>query len=110
MILTSTPNMFISLVLLLVAGGIFSRAEAQQARRTPVVPAVRFVSGKSARGIPFELHNNHIYLRVGVNNSAPLFFILDTGASSVISQQRAASLGLRFRGSERGFGVGKNSV
>ena len=110
MILSPTPNIFIRLVLLLVPCGIFLSVEAQQARRTPVVPEVRFDSGRSACGIPFELHNNHIYLQVRVSNSEPLFFILDTGASSVIGRKRAELLGLRFRGGERGFGVGENSV
>jgi hypothetical protein len=76
----------------------------------PAVPEVRFVSGAGARAIPFELHNNHIYLRVGVNDSEPLLFILDTGASSLVSRRRAASLGLELRRGGRGYGVGEHSV
>ncbi|HEX8285931.1 MAG TPA: aspartyl protease family protein [Pyrinomonadaceae bacterium] len=76
----------------------------------PDVPEIRFASGHAARGIPFELHNNHIYLRVGVNNSEPLSFILDTGASSLINRRRVESLGLKLRRGGRGYGVGENSI
>jgi hypothetical protein len=111
MVLSSSPNRFTGLILLLVGCVTFSPGvEAQRSRKSPGVPEVRFVSGKAARGIPFELHHNHIYLRVGVNGSGPLLFILDTGASSVISRQRAQSLGLKLRRAERGYGVGENSI
>jgi predicted aspartyl protease len=103
-------NRFISLLIVILCCGFFSQTEAQQSRRKPVVSEVRFDAGNSARGIPFELHNNHIYLSVKVVNSEPLSFILDTGASSIISRKRAESLGLKFRGKEKGFGVGENSV
>ncbi len=103
-------NRFISLLIVILCCGFFSQTEAQQSRRKPVVSDVRFDVGNSARGIPFELHNNHIYLSVKVVNSEPLSFILDTGASSIISRKRAESLGLKFRGKEKGFGVGENSV
>jgi hypothetical protein len=110
MILNSS-NRFTSLILLLIGFGTFSPdVEAQRPRRLPAVPEVRFVSGDAARGIPFELHNNHIYLRVGVNNSEPLLFILDTGASSIISRQRVESLGLKLRRAGRGYGVGENLI
>ena len=90
--------------------GFFSQIEAQISRKKPVVSEVRFASGNSACSIAFELYNNHIYLSVKVNNSEPLSFILDTGASSVISRKRAESLGLKFQGKERGFGVGETAV
>jgi hypothetical protein len=103
-------NKLINLLILFVCCGFFFQTEAQQSRKTPVVSEVRFDSGNSARNIPFELHNNHIYLQVKVNNSEPLSFILDTGASSVISRQQAKSLGLKFSGKEQGFGVGEKAV
>lgn len=74
------------------------------------LPKVHFAAGKDSLNIPFELHNNHIFLQVRINNSDPLPFILDTGASSVISRRQAKSLGLKFSGKERGVGVGENSV
>jgi len=103
-------NRVISLFFLIVCCGSFSHVKAQQSRRKSVVSEISFDSGNSARGIPFELHNNHIYLSVKVNDSEPLSFILDTGASSVISRTWAESLGLKFRGKQRGFGVGENAV
>jgi predicted aspartyl protease len=103
-------NKFISLFILVVCYGFCSHTLAQKSQRKSDVSNVRFSAGNSARGIPFELHNNHIYLQVNVNNSESLSFILDTGASSVISRKRAESLGLKFRGKEQGFGVGENAV
>lgn len=63
-------------------------------------PDFHFASGDSAPGIPFELINNIIFIQVSVNNSKPLKFILDTGASfSVLSDTRAKALGLQRQGS-----------
>jgi hypothetical protein len=90
--------------------GSFYDTVAQKSRKTSALSNIRFDFGNSARGIPFELHNNHIYLQVKVNSSQRLSFILDTGASSVISRKQAESIGLKFRGKEQGFGVGENAV
>jgi hypothetical protein len=66
----------------------------------PAAPQkVVFASGKDARNIPFELGDrdidNHIYLQATVNDSSPLRFILDTGAShSFLSLRTAQRLGL----------------
>jgi len=55
----------------------------------------RFASGKSALAIPFELVDSHIFLRVSVNGSPPLSFILDTGAShTILSLRNAKSFGM----------------
>ena len=97
-------------ICLIVCGSIWSLIAASPPQRTSSIPVVRFASGRSALRIPFELHNNHIYLRVGVNSSEPLLFILDTGAVSIISRQRAESLGLKFRGSDQGYGAGENQI
>ena len=71
------------------------------------VPTVRFSSGKSALNIPLEIDNNIILMRVSVNNSKPLKFIFDTGAShSVINSQRAAELGLKTQGRFSGNATG----
>jgi predicted aspartyl protease len=110
MILSLSRNKFISLFILVVCCGSFSQTVAQKSRKTSLVSDVRFDFKDSTLGIPFELHNNHIYLQVEANNSKPLWFILDTGASSVISRKRAESLDLKFRGKERGFGVSENAV
>jgi membrane-associated protease RseP (regulator of RpoE activity) len=65
-----------------------SYVRAQQSRRGAAarktqkrVPMVRFASGKSTLKIPLELDGNIILLRVRVNNSKPLKFNFDTGAT-----------------------------
>jgi hypothetical protein len=62
-------------------------------------PAYRFASGGSSLTVPIELANDLIVLKVRVNNSRPLHFVFDTGAStSVIDPQSARALRLRARG------------
>ena len=85
-----------------------TQVDAQQAKRkkidrnpSPRPAQVRFISGNSSLKIPFELSSNLILLRARVNDSAPLWFILDTGAdSTVIDTQLAKALGLKARGRE----------
>ena len=70
-------------------------------------PNVRFASGNSALKIPFELDGNIILLRVRVNNSKPLKFVLDTAASiTVINPKRVAELRLKTQGQVQGRGTG----
>lgn len=91
-----------------------SSTVAQQPRRGVTarkpqkrVPTVRFTSGNSALKIPLDIDNNIILLGVSVNNSKPLKFIFDTGAShSVINSQRAAELGLKTEGQASGNATG----
>lgn len=74
-------------------------------------PDFRFASGHSARGIPIELTSNHIYLQLRVNDSAPLWFILDTGAGgSVIGVEQARAEGLELQGKLEGRGAGEGSI
>jgi photosystem II stability/assembly factor-like uncharacterized protein/predicted aspartyl protease len=62
-------------------------------------------AGGKVAAIPFEISGNLIFLQVRINDSAPLWFILDTGASvHVIKQQRAAELGLKLESDEQAFG------
>jgi hypothetical protein len=110
MILSVLRHKFITVLILAGCCGFLCQTEAQQSRKMSIVSEVRFDSGDSALNIPFELHNNHIYLQVNVNDSEPLSFILDTAASSTINRKRAESLGLKSNGRDRGFGVGKNAI
>lgn len=49
--------------------------------------------------IPFELHGNHIFIKIKINQSEPLDFIFDTGAAAtLISQQKAKKLKLNSDG------------
>lgn len=71
------------------------------------VPAARFDSGRSALKIPFDLSNNLVLLQVRVNDSRPLWFILDSGAtSSVIDAGLIKELGLSTRGRVKGGSSG----
>jgi hypothetical protein len=87
---------------------------AQQPTRRPLgqksqpsATKARFDLGHSALRIPLEIDNNIILLRVNVNDSKPLKFIFDTGASvSAINSKRAAELGLKSQGQFRGDATG----
>jgi hypothetical protein len=71
------------------------------------VPKIRFDAGNSALKIPLDIDNNIILMQVRVNDSKPLKFIFDTGASvSVISSRRAAELGLKTEGQFHGNATG----
>jgi hypothetical protein len=81
-----------------------ARVNGTLAATTFAKPAVnardfRFTGRQGRASIPFDLSGNIIYLRARINNSAPLWFLLDTGASStVISARRARALGLKSEG------------
>ncbi|HEV7643362.1 MAG TPA: aspartyl protease family protein [Pyrinomonadaceae bacterium] len=66
------------------------------AASTAAASDVRFTSGSSALKIPFKLFNNHIYLHVAVNGSAPLWFVLDTGAPNLVASKHSQALGLKL--------------
>ena len=75
---------------------------------TALCADARFSSGKSALAIPFELDDNLIYVRVSVNGSRPLSFILDTGAHSIIQARQARSIGLKLKLIGQAGGIGAN--
>lgn len=80
---------------------------AAAGKPSATLTSAQFDSGKSSLGIPLEVDNNIILLRVSVNNSKPLRFIFDTGASSsAISSKRAAELGLKSQGQVRADATG----
>src|SRR6185503_2721379 len=86
-------------VLLLVLGDRTPPA-ASAAQRAAPVPVT----------IPFELSNRHIIVKVSVNKSRPLSFVLDTGATTAIIRMNAAKeLGLALHGSVNGRGAGPGS-
>jgi len=102
----------LSLSLLIFLLSLSTQVDAQHARRnrvtrnpSPRPPKVRFISGNNALRIPFELSGNLILLQTTVNDSAPLWFILDTGATdSVIDSQLAKTLSLKVIGRTLGTG------
>jgi hypothetical protein len=76
-----------------------ARQPGQPGAQTPAAPALTI--------IPFELHENLVYLPVSVNGSRPLWFVLDSGASaSVIDRAQAKALGIKSEGAAKGKGAG----
>jgi predicted aspartyl protease len=97
-------------LLLSVTSGVTAQQPGREtSARKPQkpVPTVHFDFGNTALKIPLEIDNNIILMRVAVNNSKPLKFIFDTGAShTIINSQRAAELGLRTQGQASGTATG----
>lgn len=70
----------------------------------------RFTGGRTSQRIPFDNTGKAIYVRGRLNNSAPVWFLLDTGASiSVIDQRLARSLGLKSEGKIGAGATGGNT-
>jgi hypothetical protein len=82
---------------LLLSTGVGTSGSVRDQRSGPIV-------------IPFELATRHILVKVTVNRSRPLTFILDTGAGSAIMRLDVAKeLGLRLEGDVNIGGAGEGS-
>jgi predicted aspartyl protease len=67
----------------------------------------RLASGHGTLRIPFEEDDGHIFLKVRINDSKPVWFALDTGAThSLIDLRYAESLRLKSESSQRIEGAG----
>src|ERR1044072_9214359 len=100
-------------LVVLIAGGVWASAQAQRSSRpkpkTPG-PIHKFSVGSSAKEIKFELFNHLVVVGARVNNSEPLWFIFDTGASNtVVDTKRAAGLGLKASGKIVATGAAGNA-
>lgn len=75
-------------------------------------PELHFVRGQRAVSIPFEISGKgHIFLRVRINGSEPLWFGLDSGTEqTLISQQQAKTLNLKLQGGMQAAGSGEDTV
>ena len=84
---------FVALVFLTLQ---ISLIGVSQEPHNSIPPAdLQFASGQRASRIPFERVGNFIYLRARLNDSEPLWFLLDTGATaSYFDVERAKALGL----------------
>jgi hypothetical protein len=81
------------------------------ARPSESADDARFASGNEARDIPIDLNGVHIFLQGRINDSEPLWFILDTGASVTCVDSRVASdLGFELEGEIMAGGAGENRV
>lgn len=73
---------------------------------SPLSTHYRFASGRSALQIPFGEDDGHIFIKVRINESGPLWFGVDTGAiRSVIDTERARALGLLVEGTQQVAGA-----
>lgn len=85
-------------------------ANAQRGRSKPAggprkvaASPPRLASGRSAPKIPFDLLSNLVFVQVRVNDSRPLWFILDsTAGSSVVNARLVKELRLRTAGKVKG--------
>ena len=96
-------------MLALACSWLFLSAQAQtRQNNSPAAGSdAVFTSGDKALGIPIEIENHLIVMKVRVNNSQPLRFLFDTGASiSMLSQKRATELGLKSSGKATGEATG----
>lgn len=61
--------------------------------------------------VPFDFFNNQIFVRAQVNGHAPVWFIVDSGASGcVVDPAFARKWGLKVEGQAQGSGAGKGTV
>ena len=68
-------------------------------RPTPATPDFRFTIGQRSARMPIDRLGNGIFVQARINNSQPLWFGIDTGASAtVIDARRARALGLKSAG------------
>ena len=90
-------------LLTLVVFGLLLSAKASRSNPIQSQGAVQ----SSAVTIPFELVNRHVVLKVLVDNSRPLSFVLDTGDQfAIINLERARELGLKLEGEIHMGGAG----
>ncbi len=105
----SATLLLIATLLLLpsLASAKTARGRADARRTQSRSPEFRFDTDRAALKIPFELYANVILLRARVNNSAPLWFLLDTGANGcLIDSRHARPLGLKRLGAVDIKGMG----
>ncbi len=82
-------------------------AAATFVRPQPVTTDARFTNRRHVARMPLERVDNAIFVQARINNSRPMSFILDTGASvTVIDARRARALGLKSAGNVGASGTG----
>ena len=92
-----------ALFIVVLVGLLLNTAASRAIQSTPKPTA----AAPSEVTIPFELVNRHVMLKVKVNNSRPLWFVLDTGDKyAIIDLDRARELGLNLQGQVRVGGAG----
>jgi hypothetical protein len=111
MTMRALPGSFATSALVLLSASLNAHPHELKSSATPEqndnITVVRFDSGDKALKIPLEIDNKIILVRMQVNNSKPLKFIFDTGASiTFLSSKRVADLGLKSSGEASGEATG----
>jgi hypothetical protein len=83
--------------------------DAAFARPAQDADRVSFTGGVTSSEVPFELINNHIYVRATVDG-APVRMLLDTGGANVLTPAAVKRLGLTAAGAMAASGVGADKV
>jgi PDZ domain-containing protein/aspartyl protease len=83
--------------------------EARFRKPAPPPPDFQIAGGKSSTTVPFELLNNHIYVKVRLNDRDPVRLLCDTGGANIVTPEIAKELGLKSEGALQGRGVGEAS-
>lgn len=87
-----------------VPAGIFDRPAEKGAD-------YQFAAGRKATDIPLEVVGVHLFVQGRLNDSDPLWFLLDSGAEmTCIDQQVAQEAGLALEGQTAGSGNGPGEV
>ena len=95
--------------LLIVIISIVNGALAQTVRRrTMPLPTLKFPVGKTVVELPFEVESGLMVIPVSVNDSKPMRYVLDTGASGAVHNDASSveSLNLKIAGEVQVRGVG----
>lgn len=104
--------LLLSVLALCVASLLTSPLVIPHAAAFAGAPDRRFANGSSAKTIPLVFSaKGHMFLRVRVNNSAPLLFGLDSGFDqTAITSKQAKTLNLETYGETKTTGVGENKA
>jgi hypothetical protein len=102
---SSIFNVLVLVLSMSLAISAHQRNKRKAAQNPSRPPTVRFISANNSVKTPSDLSSNLILIQARVNDSGPLWFILDTGADrTVIDSELAKDLHLRPRGKVVGTG------
>lgn len=69
---------------------------------TVVASGLRGRAEEWVDAVPFELLNNHIYVKVRIDGKGPYLLLCDTGGANIVTPDLAAELGLKPEGALQG--------